>query len=172
MRAIDVLEGARTAGIAVAVDGEDLLLHATSAPSASMLDALSRHKPEILALLRRGPDGWSAVDWQEFYQECAGIAEFDGRLPRPEAEAMAFACCVVEWLNRNPVPSLAGRCLGCGGQDHSHDPVLPYGVETTGHTWLHSRCWPNWYEQRKAKAIAALAVMGIAPADRKHTERA
>ena len=32
--------------------------------------------------------------------ERAGIAEFDGGLPRPEAEALAFECCVVEWLNR------------------------------------------------------------------------
>ena len=47
--------------------------------------------------------------------ERAGIAEFDGGLPRAEAETRAFECCVVEWLNRNPVCSPPGRCLDCGG---------------------------------------------------------
>ena len=106
-------------------------------------------------------DGWSAEDWQVFFDERAGIVEFDGGLPRAEAEARAFACCVVEWLNRNPERSPAGRCLGCGDREHAHDPLLPYGVEPTGHVWLHSRCWPAWYEARKAKAVSALTAMGI-----------
>ena len=126
-----------------------------------MLDALSRHKAEIMVLLRPAEDGWSAEDWQVFFEERAGIVEFDGGLPRAEAEAQAFACCVVEWLNRNPERSSAGRCLGCGDREHAHDPLLPYGVEPAGHVWLHSRCWPAWYEARKAKAASALAAMGI-----------
>ena len=126
-----------------------------------MLDALSRHKAEVVALLRPAEDGWSAEDWQVFFDERAGIVEFDGGLPRAEAEAQAFACCVVEWLNRNPERSPAGRCLGCGDREHAHDPLLPYGVEPTGHAWLHSRCWPAWYEARKAKAVSALTAMGI-----------
>ena len=109
-------------------------------------------------------DGWSAEDWQIFFDERAGIVEFDGRQPRPKAEAQAFACCVVEWLNRNPERSPAGYCLGCGGRDHAHDPLLPHGIEPTGHAWLHSRCWPAWYEARKARAVAALAAMGITAA--------
>jgi hypothetical protein len=75
-----------------------------------------------------------------FFDERAGIAEFDGGLPRASAEARAFACCVVEWLNRNPVCSPPGRCLGCGGSEDAIDKLLPYGTEPTGHAWLHSRC--------------------------------
>ena len=59
------------------------------------------------------------------------IAEFDGGLPRSAAEAQAFACCVAEWLNRNPARSPTGRCLGCGDREHAHDPLLPYGVGPT-----------------------------------------
>ncbi len=81
--------------------------------------------------------------------------------PRAQAEARAFACCIGEWLNRNPVRSPPGRCLGFGGGDHAHDPP-PYGMESTGHAWLHSRCWPARYAGRKAEAVAALAAMGIA----------
>ena len=161
MSAVEALKAARAAGVELALDGDDLVLEAASAPPAAVLDALSRHKAEIVALLRPGRDGWSAEDWQVFFDERAGIVEFDGGLPRAEAEAQAFACCVVEWLNRNPERSPAGRCLGCGDREHAHDPLLPYGVEPTGHAWLHSRCWPAWYEARKAKAVSALAAMGI-----------
>jgi hypothetical protein len=171
MKAVDVLEAARSAGIALAVDGNDLVIEAAAPPPSALLDALSHHKPQILVLLSGGQDGWSAADWQEFYDERAGIAEFDGRLPRPEAESLAFACCVVEWLNRNPVRSLPGQCVKCGRHEGPYDPVLPYGTESSGHAWLHSRCWPNWHEERKAKATRILAVLGIAPADPKHTER-
>ena len=98
-----------------------------------------------------------------FFDERAGIAEFDGGLPRKEAEARAFASCVVEWLNRNFVRSSPGGCLSCGEAEYHHDPLLPFGTEPTGHAWLHSRCWPAWHSARKADAIAALAAMGIAP---------
>ena len=79
-------------------------------------------------------------------------------MPRREAEAHAFACCVVEWLNRNPARSLPGRCLGCGQADLAQDPLLPFGTESSGHAWLHSRCWPAWHVRRKAESVAALAV--------------
>jgi hypothetical protein len=157
MSAVEALRAARAAGVAVVVDGNDLELKAASAPPVAVLHELSRHKAEIVALLRPGQDGWSATDWQVFFDERAGIAEFDGELPRAEAEAQAFECCVVEWLNRNPVHSPAGQCLGCGDGARAH-PLLPYGVEPTRHVWLHSHCWPAWYEARKAKAAAFLSL--------------
>jgi hypothetical protein len=161
MSAAEALKAARGAVIQLGIDGDDLVLEASAPPQAAVLDALSRHKAEIVALLRPGRDGWSAEDWLVFFGERAGVVEFDGGLPRVEAEAQAFACSVVEWLNRNPERSSAGRCLGCGDREHAHDPLLPYGVEPTGHVWLHSRCWPAWHEARKAKAASALAAMGI-----------
>ena len=87
MSAAEALKAARAAGIELALDGDDLALSAASAPPAAVLDALSRHKAEIVALLRPGRDGWSAEDWQVYFDERAGIAEFDGGLPRAEAEA-------------------------------------------------------------------------------------
>jgi hypothetical protein len=81
MSAVEALKAARAAGVELALDGDDLALKAASAPPAAVLDALSRHKAQIVALLRLA--------------------------------------------------------------------------------WLHSRCWPAWYEARKAKAASALAAMGI-----------
>ena len=161
MSAIEALNTARAAGVQFGMDGDDLVLEASVPPPPAVIDLLSRHKAEVVALLRPAEDGWSAEDWLAFYNDRLGIAEFDGGLPREEAEAHAFACCVVEWQNRNAVRSPAGRCHCCGQAEHAHDPPLPFGTESTGHAWLHSRCWPAWYEFRKAKAVAALAAMGI-----------
>jgi hypothetical protein len=161
MSAIEALQTARSAGVELALDGDNLALKAASAPPAAVLDALSRHKAEIMVLLRPAGDGWSAEDWQHFFEERAGIAEFDGGLPRREAEAWAFTCCMAEWLNHNPERSPFGRCLSCGGSDHAQDPLLPYGIESTGHAWLHAGCWLAWYAGRKTVAIAVLVALGI-----------
>jgi hypothetical protein len=161
MSAAEALKAARVAGIRVGIDGDDLVLEASVPPLASVLDLLSRHKPGIVTLLRPGRDGRSTDDWQVFFDARAGIAEFDGGPPRVEAAARAFACCVTEWLNRNFLCSPPGRCLACGG-NHAHEPLLPFGSESTGHAWLHSRCWPAWHARRKAEAVAALRAMGIA----------
>lgn len=163
MSAVEALKAARAAGVELALDGDDLVLEAASAPPAAVLDTLSRHKAEIVVLLRPAEHGLSTEDWQVLFDERAGIAEFDGGLPRLEAEARAFACCLVEWLNGNPARSPPGRCLECGGSEHPHDKLLPFGTEQTGHAWLHSLCWSTWHAARKAVAVAALAAMGIAP---------
>jgi hypothetical protein len=159
MSAVEALKAARAAGIELALDGADLALSAASAPPAAVLDALSRHKAEIMGLLGSGRDGWSAKDWQVYFDERAGIAEFDGGLPQASAEARAFKCCVIEWLNRNAIRSPPGRCLGCGGSDDANDQLLPYGIEPTGLVWLHSRCWAAWHANRKATATAALSLI-------------
>jgi hypothetical protein len=163
MSAAVALKVARAADVELSLEGDDLVLEASAPPPRAILDLLSRYKRDIVLLLRLGQDGWSAEDWQTHFDERAGIAEFDGGLPRAAAEARAFECCVAEWLNRNFERSPPGRCLACGGGDHAHDALLPHGIEPTGHVWLHSRRWPAWHAGRKAEAVAALKAMGITP---------
>jgi hypothetical protein len=153
MSAAAALRQARAAGVAIVPDGENLVLTAPAPPPASVVTALARHKSEVLALLRPNTCGWSADDWHAFFEKRAGVAALEARLPREEAEARAFACCVAEWLNRKLVQSPPGRCLGCGGSEHPHDKLLPFG----GHAWLNSRCWHDWHASRKAEAIATSA---------------
>jgi hypothetical protein len=142
-------------------------LAADRAP-ASYLDAGERlqcQRPVSVtgvAPLHTERDSWSGEDWRAFFDERAGIAEFDGGLPRQQAEVRAFTCCVAEWLNRNPVRSPPDRCLRCGEAEQGHDPLLPLGTESTGHAWLHSRCWSAWHAARQAEATEALEAMGIA----------
>ena len=109
----------------------------------------------------RWADGWLAEDWQVYFDERAGIAEFVGGLSRREAEAQAFSCCVTEWMNRHPEISSPDHCVACGGSDSAYEPLLPFGVELDGHTWLHSPCWQGWCDGRKSNAASALEKMGL-----------
>lgn len=153
MSAGQALRAARAAGIHLEVEGDDLLLEAPAPPPTAVLDALSRHKAEIVRILHPAKDGWSAEDWRLFFEERAAIAEFDGGLPRAKAEAQAFECCVVTWLDRNPAPSSLGRCAWCG-RSESHAPVVPFGTEPG--TWLHRECWSEWRKMRPFQAKEAL----------------
>lgn len=161
MSAVQALKVARDAGVRMGIDGDVLTLDADAAPPAAVLALLSRHKAGVVALLRTGSDGWSGEDWRALFDERAGVAEFDGGLERNQAESRAFSYCIAEWLTRNPMRSPAGRCLGCGGIEHAHDKLLPFGTEPTGHAWLHSGCWPAWHASREAEAVAALSTFGI-----------
>jgi hypothetical protein len=161
MSALQALKAARDAGIRIGIDGDALTLEADAAPPPAVVDLLAQHKAGIIALLRPANDGWSGEDWLAFFAERAAIAEFDGGLSHEQAENRAFACCVLEWLNSNPVRSPPGRCLVCGESEHAQNKLLPFGTEQTGHAWLHSRCWEAWHASRKAEAVAALLDFGI-----------
>jgi len=89
MSAAEALRAARAAGINLGIDGDDLVLEASMPPPAAVLDAVSRHKAEIVSLLSPTGDGWSAEDWQTVFDERAGIIEYDGGAPRAWAEALA-----------------------------------------------------------------------------------
>ena len=115
MSAAQALKAAQAAGIQIGIDGDHLVLEASAAPPAEVLDLLLRHKTGIVTLLQPHRDNWFAEDWQVFFDERAALAEFDGGLPRAEAEGRAFACCVAEWLNREVERSPAEQCLAAEG---------------------------------------------------------
>jgi hypothetical protein len=51
MSAAEALQAAQNAGVEIGIDGDDLVLEASAPPPAAILDLLSRHKAEVLALL-------------------------------------------------------------------------------------------------------------------------
>ena len=159
MSAFQALDVARAAGIEVRLDGEQLELSASREPPPEVMDMLRRHKLSIVALL--DPDRpWGAVEWLAYFDERAGIAEYDGGLPRAEAEKRAYDFCISEWLRRTAVISAPGPCPVCGGADCPNDPLLAIGI-MGGQTWLHLGCVNAWCGTRRAEAVAALDAMGI-----------
>lgn len=104
---------------------------------------------------------WDAADWRAYYDERAGVAEYDGGLPRSEAEQQAYLCCVSEWLCQNHTATEPGQCAWCKRGDLPGRPLLPFGDENHGHSWLHGECWGAWWAQRREDAIEALAALGI-----------
>ena len=75
MSAAEVLKLARATGISVMVDGDNIMLEASAEPPADMLDALRKHKADIIAVLRSGVGGVS----QESPEWCPTAS------PKPQA---------------------------------------------------------------------------------------
>ncbi len=159
MSGVATLTELRARGVEVMLDGEDLVVVGADRLTNSEVERLRRMKGELLALLR--PIAKRAADWRAFYDERATIAEYDGRLTRAEAEARAFTCCVSEWLNRHPIRSSPDRCCWCGGMERKDNVLLPFGIEPTGHAWLHNSCWRPWRDSREREAVAALGALGV-----------
>jgi hypothetical protein len=146
-------------GNQIVIDGPEAVL------TDALVEKLRTFKSEILQSL----EDWGFADWQAFYDERVGIAEFDGQVSRLEAEGRAYESCVVEWLNRHHETSALGQCARCGQVGRSDHVVVNFG--TDNHTWLHPECWPAWHEARRAEAIVMLSGMEIvAPTETEITE--
>jgi hypothetical protein len=96
MSAAQALKAARAAGIRLDVEGDDLVLEACAEPPPVVLDLLLQHKAGVVALLRPADDGWSAEDWLAFYDERAGMADCDERVPRMGVKTRALDCCIAQ----------------------------------------------------------------------------
>jgi hypothetical protein len=161
MRAAEALRAAYTAGITVTRDGDSMLLEANTEPPRALLEALACNKLAILELLRPGRDGWCAADWGAYFDARLQLAASRNGWSHAQTSSLAFECCVVEWLNRHPASSASGRCAWCGEVESSSAIIVPFGTEPGTLTWLHSECWRDWHDARRAKAILALDSMGI-----------
>ena len=159
MSAVEALRVAQQNGICFDIDGADLILDAEREPAPTVLEAIRRNKAKILTLLVADHRAWTAEDWQVFFNERAGIAEFDGGQNRVDAEAIAFECCIVEWLDHHPEYSHPDRCAWCGVPYRDGNAVVPFGVDSQGHTWLHPECWSDWCQDRRERAQRALKGM-------------
>jgi hypothetical protein len=163
-----ILDDLALIGATIEPVGDRLILRAGStAIPADLVIRIRQTKAELLdAITLASTDRrWRMEDWKAHFDGRAGLLEFDGGLPRSEAKAPSFDCCVVQWLNRNPAPSPAGRCVWCGGRETKSAAVVPFGTEPGTHAWLHSECWRQWHDFRRAEAVKALhqAIQNCAP---------
>jgi hypothetical protein len=143
-------------GVSLKKNGNQIVLEG---PASVLTDALVDKLRELKSDLLHTLADWDSGDWQAFYDERAGICEFDGTAARFEAERRAYECCITEWLYRHLEATASGQCAHCRQDDQPDHVVVPFGTEN--HTWLHPECWPSWHELRRTQAIAALTAMGI-----------
>ena len=158
-----MLQQARADGVGVCLSPAGrITLSGPQVVIARWTPALRECKAELLAILQAVTTApWDAADWHAYFAERAAVAEFDGAIPRTQAEQQAHKCCIAEWLCRNPGISAPGQCAWCGRGDLTGRDVLPYGDDTHGHTWLHGECWAGWHAKRREAAIVALKGFGI-----------
>lgn len=165
MNAAEVLSDLQGRGVALAPEGNRLRWWAPrGAMTPELVERLRQCKPALLALLSRAASATERdrTDWRSRYEERAAMIEHDGGVLRRDAEARAFECAIVEWLNRNPAPSAPDGCADCGKPEEAGAVVVPYGTGRSGHTWLHPGCWTTWHARRRAEATRALAAVGVA----------
>lgn len=138
--------------ITIVLQGEKLSLTAHKPPPERLLKALKEERDALTFLITVDPSGWTPEDWQAHFEERAGIRHFEGGFERNEAERLAFNDCVTEWMTRNPERNKPTLCAACGTGEKTNEPIVPFGTQRFGHSWLHHTCWPSWYEGRKQKA--------------------
>jgi hypothetical protein len=86
-----VLAEARAAGVRLHATPEGELHWRCRGPLPERLrQLLAAHKPELLALMREEGDRLN-TEWLELWEERSAIMEYDGKLPREQAEAQALA---------------------------------------------------------------------------------
>ena len=159
--AVKLVQEVEAAGGNIVVDGGRLKLSGPEPLHDSLIDELRQHKAEVIGLLAGSQ--WGAADWLEFYDEKAGVLEYDRELSRAEAEGRALEMCIVEWLNRTLVDSEPDQCAWCGMPEDGNATVLPFGTMKAA-TWLHGSCWGPWHRRQRQEAESALAEMGIGDA--------
>ena len=113
MSAFEALRLAHENGVRLSVSGTQLTLDADLEPPAHVLEALRQNKAGIVQLLSEPDTNWTVEDWQVFFDERAGFAEFDGGLTRAAAEALAYQDCITEWLNCHLEQSNPDSCAWC-----------------------------------------------------------
>jgi hypothetical protein len=90
--AAEALRAARAGGIELGIDGNDLVLEASTPPLDAVLNLLSLRKAGHHEAAAVRHDGWSAEDWQAVLHERASIARHRlYRRPTPRRHGLAAA---------------------------------------------------------------------------------
>lgn len=165
MSAALLIKDARAAGVALLLDedGQSIAWRCSSDPPLGLLARLRDHKAEVIGALRAEGQSRRCNDearlWRTLFEERAAIREYDGGLPRPDAEAGALQDTIAHWLARNPLsPGVPeDGCMHCAGAlPVDYRIAVPAGP---GHAWLHPACMREMNEARLA--LAGREVRGL-----------
>ena len=155
-RAAALVRQVEDAGGRVLVDGDRVRVKASTPLSVTLVAEMRAVKADIVRLFQSR--------WVDRYEERAAILEFDAGLTRAEAEARAWECIIVRWLNENHPSGLdQDRCAACGQLfSRIGEEAVPV-LAGEGHIWVHHGCHARLMAKRRAEAARALADMGLTP---------
>jgi hypothetical protein len=106
-------------------------------------------------------DSWTALDWEAYFDERAGVREYEGGFDRGMAERLAFEDTIAHWMSVHlPVATEPDRCVYCREAAVLDDTLLPM-LAAAGNTWIHRSCWTGWEIKRRDEAIVSLRTMGL-----------
>jgi hypothetical protein len=164
----EIIREVEAAGGHLAANGNRLQISAPRPLPGRLVDGLRRSKADVLTFLSGGRVTWDAADWREWIAERSAILEYDGELPRAEADHRAYLHALIEWQNRHPLHADRSRCAGCGRAiDEAKTDWRPLGDGTTVHFGdaYGLRCFEAHGTKRREEAVAALAALGLVPPD-------
>ncbi len=156
MKAARILHAAHAAGVHIEVDKGDLVLEADSAPPDEIVEALFSAKAAIIALLETQVGISNSEKCVPLFPD-TGLTQFDKNWPLPEPLVVdPYERAINTWLNNNPVVTQPDRCAWCFKADQPDHAVVPFGIHSRGHVWLHGECWDTWQKHRRQMAVRAL----------------
>src|SRR6516164_8072913 len=105
-----LLSGVKREGAAFRLEGRRLRLVPSPgrALPRGLVERAKAMRAELLAELSSSPD--TPEDWRAWFDERAGILEFDADLPRANAEARAYEAVLVHWLDHNSAHFPTNMC--------------------------------------------------------------
>src|SRR5437879_2863956 len=96
MRGLSLVHEARTAGLVLIRQGDELVIRGPKS-AAPLARRLLDHKAEVLLVL----DGERAADhpgaWHDFLEERAALRQYEGRYSRGDAERLAWEDLECHW---------------------------------------------------------------------------
>ena len=101
----------------------------------------------------------TAAKWIKAFADATAAVLRVRNIPRVEAEKVAFLNTVAAFLDDNRPNTDPTSCAHCGSSERPNE-LRPMGGGIR-HSWVHSDCWEAWSGHRRARAIEALAAMGI-----------
>ena len=114
---------------------------------------------EIFGLEKPASVSPTATKWIKAFEDNVAAILRVRNAPRVDAERVAFANTVAAFLDANRPDTDPTRCTHCGLSERPND-LRPMGGGVR-HSWVHNDCWEAWSKHRRARAIEALAAMGI-----------
>jgi hypothetical protein len=145
-------------GVTLGVVLGKLRVYSEGEPDESLVRLLRDNKQAVMAAILAAET--ESAHWRRILAEKVEIIATIRGLPRAEAERVALAHVVVEYLDSKYANTDPTRCAWCGKRDAPDQTLLPMGVGER-HAWLHSICVEPWRARRREIAVAELATMKI-----------